>query len=145
MLKIDFFDSLRRHTASFILAGVERLEWLRPLAVCGFCRRPSGTRHNPTAALRLARFISRRERSQPHPFTRETACVGVRAATTYYNKKTSPKKDLFFYGRGRETRTPGTRFWRPLLYQLSYTPISQLVNYIMYFIFCQALIFLTLC
>ena len=26
-------------------------------------------------------------------------------------------------GRGRRTRTLGTRFWRPLLYQLSYTPI----------------------
>ena len=27
------------------------------------------------------------------------------------------------YGRGRRDRTLGTRFWRPLLYQLSYTPI----------------------
>ena len=27
-------------------------------------------------------------------------------------------------GRGRRIRTLGTRFWRPLLYQLSYTPIS---------------------
>ena len=26
-------------------------------------------------------------------------------------------------GRGRGTRTPGLRFWRPPLYQLSYTPI----------------------
>ena len=26
------------------------------------------------------------------------------------------------FGRGGGTRTPGTRFWRPLLYQLSYTP-----------------------
>ena len=29
-----------------------------------------------------------------------------------------------FYGRGRKIRTLDTRFWRPLLYQLSYTPIS---------------------
>ena len=28
------------------------------------------------------------------------------------------------HGRGRRIRTLGTRFWRPLLYQLSYTPIS---------------------
>ena len=28
-----------------------------------------------------------------------------------------------FYGRGRRIRTLGTRFWRPLLYQLSYTPV----------------------
>ena len=26
-------------------------------------------------------------------------------------------------GRGRRIRTLGTRFWRPLLYQLSYTPL----------------------
>ena len=30
-------------------------------------------------------------------------------------------------GRGRRIRTLGTRFWRPLLYQLSYTPISLAV------------------
>ena len=29
-------------------------------------------------------------------------------------------------GRGRRTWTLGTRFWRPLLYQLSYTPIFHL-------------------
>ena len=28
-----------------------------------------------------------------------------------------------FYGRGRKIRTLDTRFWRPLLYQLSYTPV----------------------
>ena len=30
---------------------------------------------------------------------------------------------LSFAGRGRRTRTLDTRFWRPLLYQLSYTPM----------------------
>ena len=30
-----------------------------------------------------------------------------------------------FFGRGRRIRTLDTRFWRPLLYQLSYTPISR--------------------
>ncbi len=29
-----------------------------------------------------------------------------------------------YHGRGRRIRTLGTRFWRPLLYQLSYTPKS---------------------
>ena len=29
----------------------------------------------------------------------------------------------FFNGRGSRTRTHGTRFWRPLLYQLSYAPV----------------------
>ena len=29
----------------------------------------------------------------------------------------------FVSGRGRKIRTLDTRFWRPLLYQLSYTPV----------------------
>nr|CBX71819.1 unknown protein [Yersinia enterocolitica W22703] len=28
----------------------------------------------------------------------------------------------YLYGRGGETRTRDTRFWRPVLYQLSYAP-----------------------
>ena len=41
-------------------------------------------------------------------------------------KKKTPKVacllalGVFFYGRGRKNRTLNTRFWRPLLYQLSY-------------------------
>ena len=30
---------------------------------------------------------------------------------------------VVFSGRGRRIRTLGTRFWRPMLYQLSYTPV----------------------
>ena len=30
-----------------------------------------------------------------------------------------------FIGRGTKARTLDTRFWRPLLYQLSYTPILR--------------------
>ena len=32
---------------------------------------------------------------------------------------------LGFFGRGTKTRTLDTRFWRPLLYQLSYTPVQR--------------------
>ena len=43
-------------------------------------------------------------------------------------KKAKPFENSMFskglLGRGRRARTLGTRFWRPLLYQLSYTPIS---------------------
>ena len=35
---------------------------------------------------------------------------------------------FFFFGRGRRARTLGTRFWRPLLYQLSYAPMYQRWN-----------------
>ena len=46
------------------------------------------------------------------------------------NKKDKARKPLrindfrAFFGRGTKDRTRDTRFWRPMLYQLSYTPIS---------------------
>ena len=40
------------------------------------------------------------------------------------------------FGRGSKNRTHDTRFWRPLLYLLSYTPINN--YYIIEMIFCQA-------
>ena len=39
----------------------------------------------------------------------------------YENKKVAEWR-LFCFGRGTKARTLDTRFWRPLLYQLSYTP-----------------------
>ena len=48
------------------------------------------------------------------------------ARLKYYIKYNQSCKD--FYGRGRRIRTLGTRFWRPLLYQLSYTPIYRVPN-----------------
>ena len=38
------------------------------------------------------------------------------------NNKSRPKGRLVVFGRGRKIRTLDTRFWRPMLYQLSYTP-----------------------
>ena len=37
-------------------------------------------------------------------------------------KKNPLPKQRIIYGRGGETRTRDTRFWRPVLYQLSYAP-----------------------
>src|SRR5690606_25594615 len=34
---------------------------------------------------------------------------------------------VFIYCTGGETRTPNQRFWRPLLYQLSYTRLSKIL------------------
>ena len=34
----------------------------------------------------------------------------------------------FLFGRGRRIRTRDPRFWRPVLYQLSYTPVCDLVT-----------------
>ena len=36
--------------------------------------------------------------------------------------KKAPTKSMLFSGRGRRNRTLNQWFWRPLLYQLSYTP-----------------------
>ena len=58
-------------------------------------------------------------------------------------QKRSPFGNRFRFGRGRRTWTLGTRFWRPLLYQLSYTPIlnSSLRKSLWYYTyiasFCQ--------
>ena len=45
---------------------------------------------------------------------------------SYYtkNKNGHLTASVSIFGRGRRSRTLGTRFWRPLLYQLSYTPVS---------------------
>ena len=43
--------------------------------------------------------------------------------TSKMGMKKVRKLDVYgLCGRGRRFRTLGTRFWRPLLYQLSYTP-----------------------
>ena len=61
--------------------------------------------------------------------SRRFLCVGkckLRDEIIMRKEKQKTKKTVFknrhFCGRGGGTRTPGTRFWRPLLYQLSYTP-----------------------
>ena len=41
-----------------------------------------------------------------------------------------PAELLGQIGRGRGTQTPNLRFWRPLLYQLRYAPVSQVFSII---------------
>ena len=40
----------------------------------------------------------------------------------YKQKKILCRSKGSFSGRGGGTRTPNTRFWRPVLYQLNYAP-----------------------
>ena len=43
----------------------------------------------------------------------------------FFGKQNKKNPHIFMYGfpgRGTKTRTQDTWFWRPLLYQLSYTP-----------------------
>ena len=55
--------------------------------------------------------------SLPLPFESSQNCIPA--------KRKSPQKNrgLYLFGRGGRTRTRDPRFWRPVLYQLSYTPV----------------------
>ena len=58
-----------------------------------------------------------------------SACLRHQIFHSYEKQKEPQNATLFAFGRGRRTWTLGTRFWRPLLYQLSYTPIFHLVGH----------------
>ena len=65
------------------------------------------------------------QRSPPETHTPRHAPRTKFSNTFFINKKcTRHECDRCIFGRGRRTWTLGTRFWRPLLYQLSYTPIE---------------------
>ena len=55
------------------------------------------------------------------PFLRRTAQEG--RLSSEQQKKEATTIVMTSFGRGRKARTLDTRFWRPLLYQLSYTPV----------------------
>ena len=57
----------------------------------------------------------------PAPWS-QTRCATKLRYTSKYKFNTFIK---FLIGRGGGTRTPGARFWRPTLYQLSYTPSNM--------------------
>ena len=76
----------------------------------------------PTAAPLSPRCICRRQRSSIMPEAL-SECLGLFFAHTKNSKHR--KSDTCCFGRGRRDRTLGTRFWRPMLYQLSYTPIIK--------------------
>ena len=56
--------------------------------------------------------------------------------------KKRPVKGRFF-GRGSKIRTHDPRFWRPMLYQLSYTPIMSFANLDTYFFRINQVFFCT--
>lgn len=85
------------------------------------------------------------QRSPPETRTPQHAPRASESKSFYSmpKQKRSPFGNRFRFGRGRRTWTLGTRFWRPLLYQLSYTPIlnSSLRKSLWYYTyiasFCQ--------
>ena len=69
-------------------------------------------------------FLSSRNLQKPQKTFRENRKSRPQAENG--QNKTSGTIAPDVYGRGSKSRTYGTRFWRPLLYQLSYTPRSVL-------------------
>ncbi len=59
--------------------------------------------------------------SADQPRLAKLPCAPTRCRTLLYTLQ--PSTFLLFCCTGGETRTPDTRFWRPVLYQLSYTYI----------------------
>ena len=57
---------------------------------------------------------------------KKTVRKRIQHETAQYNKMPANNATTSFadfkFGRGSKNRTHDTRFWRPLLYQLSYTP-----------------------
>ena len=71
---------------------------------------------------------------------RSSAALTVHRTVIHYRSPSSPlqivsqqkekaheKRGLYLFGRGGRTRTRDPRFWRPVLYQLSYTPMHPYI------------------
>ena len=74
------------------------------------------TRCLPLCAVRHTSFVKRTSLGEAHIICRRQTSLKKRTFVLV-------DKSAFFVGRGSRDRTHGTRFWRPLLYLLSYTPV----------------------
>ena len=104
---------------SFALAGAEGLE-VAPQKHSRIARLERFALLLVSSPHRRA-FLRRRRRRNGSP--RHAPRASVSYNSIRIKQKRHPKVSCFF-GRGRRTWTLGTRFWRPLLYQLSYTPMN---------------------
>ena len=80
---------------------------------------PSG--REPLAHPRTLHFSRKLYRYAKGPIPEGAGAVGDWGSPK--KTKRTGSEEPVRYGRGSKFRTHGTRFWRPLLYQLSYTPI----------------------
>ena len=81
---------------------------------------PSG--REPLAHPQTLHFSRKLYRYAKGPIT-EGAVAAIAATGGVQKTKRTSSEEPVRHGRGSKFRTHGTRFWRPLLYQLSYTPI----------------------
>ena len=76
----------------------------------------------PARSVLLHTLYAEASAGDPHPSHSPSASFSFFAHTKNSKHR---KSDTCCFGRGRRDRTLNTRFWRPMLYQLSYTPIIK--------------------
>ena len=81
---------------------------------------PPGTRFSRELRARSSTGRTRRLEESATPFP-----LRVHLPTTKEKGTIRHAHHSFFFGRGRRTRTHDPWFWRPVLYQLSYTPMHK--------------------
>ena len=87
---------------------------------------------------RFAARTTRLGRKRSQTSTGSLLCTACPSSPPAHAQKKSQGKRLpwLFSGRGRRTRTHDPWFWRPVLYQLSYTPVT-LIYYTKFEWLCQ--------
>ena len=104
---------------------VPRRAWL-PLTMELSPQATEGENSQPAPSAHPASQQARPISPSVKPFGLATSLV--RGRQDGGRKQKTPAEIGGSHGRGRRIRTLGTRFWRPLLYQLSYTPKSLEVS-----------------
>ena len=74
---------------------------------------------------KIRSFTRRRRISLPQAISHASAYFTRSVRNEFHWKKPSAYANGFFLGRGRRTWTHDPWFWRPVLYQLSYTPMHE--------------------
>ena len=101
---------------------VPRRAWL-PLTMELSPQATEGENSQPAPSAHPASQQARPISPSVKPFGLATSLV--RGRQDGGRKQKTPAEIGGSHGRGRRIRTLGTRFWRPLLYQLSYTPLCE--------------------
>ena len=94
-------------------------------AFCWSCWADSNCRPHPYQGCALPTELQQQMATRKGLEPSTSGVTGRRSNQLSYRAILSKTaRTVYELGRGRRIRTLGTRFWRPLLYQLSYTPMG---------------------